>query len=507
MLGTLCKALSQSRRLFILGWLLIGCVSVAQAQLVTIGSKMDSEGRLLGEIFAQKLELDGFEVRRQLGLGSTSVAWQALLNGDVDLYPEYTGTLALSLLGMESTPELAELNALLAQRGLMALPALGFNNTYALAMQTALAEARQIVTISDLRDHPDLRLGLSHEFIQRQDGWPGLRLAYQLPMTPRGIEHGLAYEAVQAGRIQLTDAYSTDGDLQRLNLRLLEDDLVYFPQYLALPLVRADLPLAAQISLSALAGRLNEERMQALNARVAQQEGSFAQVAHDFLVEEGWIEADQRQVSGRKWDKLGQNLLEHIQLTFLALFLACVVGLPLAVLVYRSPRLAQGVLYTAGLLQTIPSIALLALMIPLLGIGFLPAIVALFLYSLLPIVRAAITALLTVNPLLVQVSLGMGMTRSEQLRHVLLPLAAPNLLVGIKTAAIINIGTATLAAFIGAGGLGEPIVTGLALNDHTLILYGAIPAALLAIITELLFHLAERRWIPAHLRGAPSTRL
>jgi len=486
--------------------LLMFCASLllatgVAAQTLTLGSKMDSEGRLLGEIFAQKLEADGFQVRRQLGLGSTSVAWQALQGGDIDIYPEYTGTLALSLLGLETTPSIADFNERLKPLGVLALPSLGFNNTYALTLEASLAEERNLSRISDLKDHSDLRLGLSHEFIQRNDGWPGLRDLYQLPFSPRGLEHGLAYEAILAKRIDLTDAYSTDGDLERFNLVLLEDDRSYFPQYLALPLVRSDLPLAAQASLTELSGRLDEAQMQALNARVSTQEAGFAEVAYDFLLQEGLVSEQQGEFSRRTWDKLGINLVEHLQLTLLALFLACLVGLPLAVLVYRSPRLSQVVLYAAGLLQTIPSIALLALMIPLFGIGFLPAIIALFLYSLLPILRAAVTSLLTVNPLLVKVSLGMGMTRKEQLKYILLPLAAPNLLVGIKTAAIINIGTATLAAFIGAGGLGEPIVTGLALNDHTLVLYGAIPAALMAITTELLFNIAERRWIPAHLRG------
>ena len=486
--------------------LLLAFTTQAQSQTITLGSKMDAEGRLLGEIFAQKLEADGFEVRRQLGLGSTSVTWQALQAGEIDLYPEYTGTLALSLLGLSSTPDRDELNQRLEPLGVQALPSLGFNNTYALTLQAEVAEERGIQQISDLVAHPDLRLGLSHEFIQRNDGWPGLRDLYELPFSPRGIEHGLAYEAILAGRIDLTDAYSTDGDLERFNLVLLEDDRDYFPQYLALPLIRSDLPLAAQASLSELAERLDETRMQTMNARVSTQEASFAEVAQDFLRAEGLVSGEAREFSGRKWDKLGVNLVEHLQLTLLALVLACLVALPLAILVYRSPRVSQALLYVAGLLQTIPSIALLALLIPLFGIGFVPAIIALFLYSLLPILRAAVTSLLTVNPLLVKVSLGMGMTRREQLRFILLPLAAPNLLVGIKTAAIINIGTATLAAFIGAGGLGEPIVTGLALNDHTLVLYGAIPAALMAIITELVFNLAERRWIPAHLRGLQTSR-
>ena len=153
----------------------------------------------------------------------------------------------------------------------------------------------------------------------------------------------------------------------------------------------------------------------------------------------------------------------------------------------------------AGLLQTIPSIALLALMIPLAGVGQVPAIIALFLYSLLPIARNTITALITIDPLLRRVTQALGLSELEQLRHVYVPLALPHMLAGVRIAAVVSIGTATLAAFIGAGGLGEPIVTGLALNDTGLILQGAIPAALLALSAELMFEGLERWLVPRHL--------
>jgi len=158
------------------------------------------------------------------------------------------------------------------------------------------------------------------------------------------------------------------------------------------------------------------------------------------------------------------------------------------------------VLYAAGLLQTVPSIALLALLIPLVGIGEIPAIIALFLYALLPITRNTITALTTVDPQLREVAAALGLTRAERLRHVYLPLSLPHIIAGVRIAAVVSIGTATLAAFIGAGGLGEPIVTGLALNDTQLILQGAIPAAALAVAVELGFEGLERWLIPRHLR-------
>jgi osmoprotectant transport system permease protein len=139
-------------------------------------------------------------------------------------------------------------------------------------------------------------------------------------------------------------------------------------------------------------------------------------------------------------------------------------------------------------------------LIPLVGLGWLPAVIALFLYSLLPIVRNTLTGIFGVDPLIKEVATGMGLTQSQRLWKVELPLAAPTILAGVKTAAIISIGTATLAAFVGAGGLGEPIIAGLTLNNHRLILEGAVPAALLAIVVELLFEAVERATIPAHLR-------
>ncbi|MEJ0032539.1 MAG: ABC transporter permease [Bacteroidota bacterium] len=192
--------------------------------------------------------------------------------------------------------------------------------------------------------------------------------------------------------------------------------------------------------------------------------------------------------------------MQHLYLTFTALVLATLFALPLGIWISFKPRVSNFFLYVAGLLQTIPSIALLAIMIPLFGIGSPPAIVALFLYAILPILRNTVTGLRNVDPLLREVSESLGMSKTQALRFVDLPLASPSILAGIRIAAVINVGTATLAAFIGAGGLGEYIVTGLALNNTQMIMKGAIPAAVLALLIELVFELIERKLMPAHLR-------
>lgn len=471
---------------------------------IRIASKNFTESYVLSEVAAQLLEGRGFTVERKFGLGGTLICFEALASDEIDLYVEYTGTLSQAILDLplQTTPE--ELNAALRGRGLELLPTLGFNNTYAIALRRSDAERLGMKTIGDLGGSSGLKVVVSHEFLERDDGWPGLAAAYGLSGSVTGIEHGLAYQALSDGAIDVTDAYSTDGEVKRYDLVLLEDDRGFFPSYLAAPLVRRSLPPAVKQVLADLAGSLTDAQMQALNAEVTFNKRSFAEVASAFLKERGFDagfdKASNASADSRLWKDLRRNTLQHLKLTAIAMLGAVVFGVGLSLAVFRVPALSRTVIYVSGLMQTIPSIALLALMIPVLGIGPQPAIVALFLYSLLPILRNTITALTTLDPTLTRVALAMGLSNLEQLRYVYVPLSLPSMLAGIRTAAVISIGTATLAAFIGAGGLGDPIVTGLALNDVGLILQGAIPAAVLAIFTELTFELIERLALPGHLR-------
>ncbi len=441
-------------------------------------------------MLAQLLESDGFLVERKFGLGGTLICYEALRNNEVDAYVEYTGTLTQAILKLPTTASPAQMNEALQAQGLALLSPFGFDNTYALVIKQDKAEQLGLSSIADLAAQPQLNVVVSHEFLQREDGWPGLAASYQLPQAVSGIEHGLAYQALNTGAIDVTDAYSTDGELQRYQLQVLTDDRRYFPAYLAAPLIRTSLPPAVQRSLTKLTGRLDDLKMQRLNAEVVFNKRSFAEVAAEFLMAEQLVQ--QRAVAPPSWqDRLPAGLLsniaQHLKLTGIALGLAIVFGLGASLLVFRHSLASNLVLYVCSLVQTIPSIALLALMIPLFGIGEVPAIIALFLYSLLPIVRNTVTSLTTVDPTLVRVGVAIGLTPGQQLRYLFLPLSLPGIFAGVRTAAVISIGTATLAAFIGAGGLGEPIVTGLSLNDSNLILQGAIPAALLAIGTEFGF--------------------
>jgi len=484
-----------------MGW--SGLAMSAAAEPVRVASKNFSESYLLAEIIAQRLEGEGLAVERRFGLGGTLICFDALVADEIDLYVEYTGTLSQAILGSPGVTEIDALNGLIAERGLAMLAPLGFNNTYAMATPRQVAESRGLEKIGDLAKHPDLEVVVSHEFLEREDGWQGLARAYGLDLAATGIEHGLAYQAIADGSIDITDAYSTDGELERYDLVVLEDDRGYFPEYLAAPLVRTDLPEAVIDALASLGGSIDAGRMQAMNAEVVFAKRSFSSVASEFLVEQGLVDAGQASAErgqSELFSSLWRNTVQHLKLTVTALLGAVIVGVGLSLLVFRMPMVSRAVTYFCGLLQTIPSIALLALLIPVLGIGMAPAVLALFLYSLLPILRNTLTALTTIDPTLIRVAVAMGLKPSEQLRHLFLPLSLPSMFAGIRTAAVISIGTATLAAFIGAGGLGDPIVTGLALNDTNLILQGAVPAAILAVLTELMFEALERWLIPGSLR-------
>ena len=501
------------------GWVLALLLTLATASAPTsaeerplvVGSKNFTEGRLLGELLAQRLEAEGFTVERRLGLGGTLICYQALTSGEIDLYVEYTGTLREAILPPGQAPGVAGLRAPLGALGLELLPPLGFNNTYALALAGPQARTLKVTRISQLASHPSLRAAFSHEFLDRRDGWRALKARYGLPQSAVGIDNALAYQSLEKGQLDLTDANSTDGELLRFDLRVLEDDLAFFPEYQAVPLVRRDFPAAAREALAPLGGRLTEDTMRRLNAAVAVQGAPFAAVAADYLSEEGLGSVSQGEAEpaaqggwlSPRGARIALRTREHLQLTGLALFGACLLGIPLAVLVHRRRRLARAVLYLAGLAQTIPSLALLALMIPLLGIGAAPAIVALLIYAVLPILRNTLTALLGVDPTLRRVALAMGLTPWQQLRYLVLPLALPTILAGVRTATVISLGAATLAAFVGAGGLGEPIVTGISLNNTALILEGALPAAALALLAEWGFEALEARLVAEPLRRDP----
>lgn len=481
-----------------LGWLMATLVLSAHAgEPVRIGSKNFTESVLLGEIAVGVGRAEGVEVEHRRQLGGTRILWRALQEGSIDAYPEYTGTLARELLRMPDA-DIDALEAALAERGLRMTGPLGFDNTYALGMRADRALELDIDRISALASHPGLVLGLSNEFMQREDGWPGLREAYGLPQSANGLDHDLAYRGLESGSVDVIDLYSTDAEIAHYNLVVLDDDRRYFPSYQAVYLYRADVDARApqwSAALSALAGTIDAPSMRAMNAEVKLERRPEAAVAAAWL-------GQAAPVSRGRLSRIARRTLEHLGLVGVSLGMALVVALPLGVFAARRPKAGQVVLSLTGVLQTLPSLAVFVFMIPLFGIGAAPAIAALFLYSLLPIVRNTHAGLAGIPRDLRETAAAIGLPPRTRLWRVELPLAAGTILAGIKTAAVINVGTATLGALIGAGGYGQPILAGIRLDDIGLILEGAIPAALMALAVQGLFEVLERRVTPRGLRLA-----
>jgi osmoprotectant transport system permease protein len=318
------------------------------------------------------------------------------------------------------------------------------------------------------------------------------------------LEHAIGYAKLRDGQIDLMECYTTDAEIAEYNLVVLDDDLGYFPRYKAVYVYRLDLPAKAIEALNALAGKIDQATMIRLNAE-AKKSANYAVTAASFFGSAAVKQAKRQTPSVLRYI-LGLTAV-HLKLVGISLALAILVGVPLGIVASRPGALSHVILGSAGVIQTIPSLALLAFLIPvpILGKGATTAIVALFLYSLLPIIRNTATGLEEIPGPLRESAAALGLEPGAQMRKVYLPMASRTILAGIKTSAIINVGTATLAAFIGAGGLGEPIQSGLSINNNAIILQGAIPAALLALLVQGAFDLLDRLLIPRGLRLPPQS--
>jgi osmoprotectant transport system permease protein len=312
------------------------------------------------------------------------------------------------------------------------------------------------------------------------------------------MEHSLAYRAVASGAVDLIDVYSTDAKIEKLGLTVLRDDLGFFPDYSAVILARRDFierSPAAWRALLELKGTLTAETMRRLNAEVDNDKMSFRAAAAGQL---GWTSGP----TSRRFnaDRLLQRTREHLFLVALSLLFSVVVGIPLGVFATGHRLLGQSILLLSGVVQTVPSLALLCFLVPLFGIGTGSALVALCLYGLLPVVMNTYIGLRSIDSGLLDMADALGLTRRQILMRIKLPLASRSILGGIKTSAVIGIGTATLAALIGAGGYGATILAGLAINDTGTILLGAAPAAAMALGVHLLFEVLTSWLIPRGLR-------
>jgi osmoprotectant transport system permease protein len=486
--------------------------SDAVQSTAVIGSKNFTESVILGEMLRADAAYHALAIEHHRALGGSAILWQALLQGSIDAYPEYTGTITHELLhGLPPSTTREDLIAALKSLGLGMSASMGFEDRYALGVRHDLGERLPLHALSDLAAHPELRFAFSNEFMNRADGWPGLRAAYALQASSvKGVEHSLAYRALASGAADVIDLYTTDAEIQSYDIQVLIDDRHYFPSYEAVWLYRLDsvqrLPALLSCILD-LAGRISEVQMQRMNAAVQIQRRDESTVARQFLATTSTNERTSANVVAAPavqgpgtYQRVLSRTIEHLGLVSVSLALAILLGLPLGVMAAKLPRVGRVVLGIAVVLQTVPSLAMLVFMIPLFGIGAKPAIATLFLYSLLPIVRNTMTGLTSIPSRLQESAASLGLPWAVRLLRVEAPLAARTIIAGISTAAVINVGTATLGALIGAGGYGEPILTGIRLNDLPLILEGAIPAAVMALLVMAGFQVLEHWLTPRGLR-------
>lgn len=462
--------------------LLLSLWTWAEPTKIVVGSKAFTESYILANRAVDEIALvPDVRVQSRLGIGGTGLVVQALQSGEIDVYPEYTGTIAQVILKKPELVKFDEIQAELKKIGLQMTRPLGFNNTYAIALSPDAIEKFKIKKLSELKAAPSIRLGFSQEFYSRADGYPLLleKLRWQPTVPPIVMSHELAYNAISSGKIDAMDVYSTDANVDSLKLTLLQDDLHITPKYQAVFLVRTQFiekcP-ACWKRLDALAGKFSEQEMRRLNANgITNKKELF----------------DHR---------LSRRVKEHLILVSIAFCFSLLIGVPLGFLGFHYRRIGHVILGLSGLIQTVPSLALFCLLIPFLGIGPIPAVVALCLYALLPVVAGTVLGLRGIDPLLFEVAETLCLSPRQKLIRLELPLASLSIWSGLKTSTIITIGTATLAALIGAGGLGAPIVEGLALNDMNLVLMGAIPSAVLALITHFLFDWLELIVVPKGLQ-------
>jgi osmoprotectant transport system permease protein len=474
------------------------CAALAFAdQPVVIGSKIFTESYILGETASQIVEdASSGPVERKPGMGSTGILFEALKAGSIDLYPDYTGTLAETILKKPKLKTVEQIREGLAPYGITISRPLGFNNTYALAVSEAFAEKHSLRTIGDLRAiAPLVRAAFSYEFMERKDGYRGLVARYRLPLAPAQVarmEHSLVYKAISEGGANVIEVYSTDANIKKFGLRVLADDLDYFPSYQAVWVARTRFvkgnPDAWQ-ALTAYEGKISDAAMIEMNAQADLEKKGFAEIASHFLGNGA------KKSSGRAAE-IARRTLQHLRLVGVTVLFSLLVGLPLGIWASRSRLAGQSILLSSALIQTVPALALLSFLIPVFGIGLKPALVALCLYGLLPVVLNTFTGLRSVDRKHVENARAFGLSPWQILTRIELPLASPMILAGIKNSAIVSIGTATLAALIGAGGYGALIISGLSLNDTDTILAGALPAAGMALLAHLAFDLAARCFIP-----------
>jgi osmoprotectant transport system permease protein len=476
-------------------------LSFANSEPIRIGSKIFTEGYVLAEILAQHLEAQGLAVKRLGGLGATGITEQAMKSGEMDLVVDYTGSISQAFLGHSKKLAFQDLQQKLKPFGFIMGRPLGFNNTYGIAVRKEWIDEYKIHKLSQLtewlKDKSDkkIKAAFTPEFTNRPENWPQLKNFYALEnIQVLQMDHQLAYESLAHLKVDLMEAYTTDAKLKHYKLKVLDDDQKFFPRFDAVILANAKWVkknAETWAHLQKLEGLFSDEVMTELNGQADLEKKSIASIARNFLSEKfkkNLPEAPSRISSIQRFlNELIPAFVRHLILVIVPCFLASLVAIPLAYFSLKFLRFAHVFASLATLAQTIPGLALLALLIPFLGIGLLPALTTLFLFALLPLYLSTLNGFRSLPQTLHLTCQTLDIKGWFKFRIVEWPMVKPSFLSGLETALISTVASATLAALIGAGGLGQKIIAGLALNDHQTILEGAVPASLLALLIQFFF--------------------
>lgn len=494
-------------------------------QSITIGTQTFTESKIIAYMYKNLIEQDtDIEVNVLTDLAASPILIDAMNNDDVQLGSLYTGEVFNGYFPFDQSERDPEAVLRAAQEGFDEyynftwLDSLGFENTYVLTVTEEVAQEYNLETVSDLAEvAAEMRLGVDTTWLEREnDGYGAFTETYGFEFGEVfPMEIGLVYNAVASGEVDIVLAYSTDPRLKQFNLVTLEEDKNFFPPYDMSTVMKNELleenPEIETI-LSPLIGTIDEAKMTELNYLVDIDGYTPEDVARSFLSEQGLLDeefslddvfiSDAGGIVGfyhyllGNWDTLLELTYDHILMVILGITAALIVGVPLGILSAKSERLARIILTLTNLIQVFPSLALLAVLMIFFGLGFNTVVIGLFLYSLLPITRNTYVGLKNVSGDLSEAGRGVGMNKWQLLLIVQIPLSIPFLLTGIRVAAVIAIGVATIAPFIGGDGLGREVYSGINLRDNMRIYGGAIPAALLAIVADLLLGRLEKRVTP-----------
>jgi len=443
------------------------------APKIVVGSKPQIENKILAEIIAQALETTGeAQVERRFGLGSSGIIYDALKKGDVDIYPEYSKRIGEVIISSAWQRQLFEIKKRLGREGITIAGLLGFNSSYSLVVKKDNPKFKNINKISDLKGVRGYKRAFSQDFLTGQDGFFSLFRAYGMEtgmnFRSKKMKKNRLVEALNSGKVDLIQVNSTSSEIVKHDLKVIKDDQRKMSRNLAMVLLKNDFanrfPASWKILNDVIFRKITNVEMARMNTEVELEGKSYSAVAAGFLKKAGV------DTSFSLWKQIYPKLQVHLQLAIIPLLLSTILGIFLVVMATKKKVFEKLVNLVNRIYNPIPFLIFLCILIPFLGSGKFPVYMALFIFGIFPIVKFSSKGLT-------------GKSFWDGGHHIL---------AGIKYTAFVNVGVATLAAYIGAGGLGDFIISGLSQKDQHLILMGIIPAIILVVLIHLLVELSDK---------------